>query len=439
MDVHVVSKKNNQQHATFTLHTPPRKLPDSSVRVRVQLISLSSNNLSYARMGEALRWWDTYPVSKSYPAPYNDSSTWGNVPAWGFAAVEESTISELAPGTLLYGFWPTSAAPADLKLEASYLDGHWTEISEHRKSLMPLYNRYKQTSVSQPVSTLSRSPSSEAQAELEHLAWSAVLIWKSGYFLSEHVFPPYPEKQTPIHPLGHQPGLSWTTDDGDISSAAVISLAASTKTARSLAYFLERRPSGSGPLGFLQVTSSVASLSEASQKADPPFPSKSVEYSQIDSHGTVAWLKNINPYKIVVIDFGARSNTLKRLLEAIKDEASLQPAQVVIVHVGSEQKVITPEETLANRKAMTELGKIQYNTSGIEDSLLQTMGMGAFYETLDAKGKQMRDDRQQWLADIKIVWGRGVSGTGGIEGAWDRLCQGQVGSNEALVYHVQPE
>lgn len=57
MDVHVVSKKDNQQHATFTISTPLGKLAESSVRIRTQLISLTSNNLSYARMGGLLRWY----------------------------------------------------------------------------------------------------------------------------------------------------------------------------------------------------------------------------------------------------------------------------------------------------------------------------------------------------------------------------------------------
>lgn len=102
-------------------------------------------------------------------------------------------------------------------------------------------------------------------------------------------------------------------------------------------------------------------------------------------------------------------------------------------------QIVTPEETLANGKATVELGKIQYNTSGIEDSLIETMGIGSFYKMQDAKGKQVLEDRQQWLPGVEIVWGRGVCGTSGIEGAWDRLCQGQVGSEEALVYQVQPK
>lgn len=57
--VHVVSKINNQEHATFTVQTPDSpavELPPSSIRIRTLLVSLTSNNLSYARGGHFLHW-----------------------------------------------------------------------------------------------------------------------------------------------------------------------------------------------------------------------------------------------------------------------------------------------------------------------------------------------------------------------------------------------
>lgn len=59
MDVHVVSTSNNQVHAVVTLgrlEYGQQGLAASSVRVQPLLITLSSNNLSYARGGEFLRW-----------------------------------------------------------------------------------------------------------------------------------------------------------------------------------------------------------------------------------------------------------------------------------------------------------------------------------------------------------------------------------------------
>ena len=57
MGVHVVSKQNNRQHATFDVEAnTPGELAQSSIRIRPLLISLTSNNLTYARLGGILRW-----------------------------------------------------------------------------------------------------------------------------------------------------------------------------------------------------------------------------------------------------------------------------------------------------------------------------------------------------------------------------------------------
>lgn len=67
MEVHVVSKADNQEHAVATLDRPEyesHSLALSSVRVQPLLIALTSNNLSYARGGDFLHWWDTlFPLS----------------------------------------------------------------------------------------------------------------------------------------------------------------------------------------------------------------------------------------------------------------------------------------------------------------------------------------------------------------------------------------
>lgn len=59
MEVHVVSKADNQKHAVAaldTFHDEGHSLAPSSVRVWPLLIALTSNNLSYARGGDFLHW-----------------------------------------------------------------------------------------------------------------------------------------------------------------------------------------------------------------------------------------------------------------------------------------------------------------------------------------------------------------------------------------------
>lgn len=59
MEFHVVSKSNIRDHATFTVdndYLEHRQLSPNGVRVQPVVISLTSNNLSYARLGEMLHW-----------------------------------------------------------------------------------------------------------------------------------------------------------------------------------------------------------------------------------------------------------------------------------------------------------------------------------------------------------------------------------------------
>ncbi|KFY46199.1 hypothetical protein V494_00551 [Pseudogymnoascus sp. VKM F-4513 (FW-928)] len=429
MEVLVVSKVDNEQHATFTLQNPPAvELPSSSIRVRTLLVGLTSNNLTYAGAGHYLHWWDTYPVPTTSPTPYNDTSSWGIVPAWGYAVVLESTITSILQGTVLWGFWPTSTAPTDLKLQEAEPKGHWIEISDHRQELMHLYNRY----IEVPKSSVSLPSPGFGTVESEDMAWNALFrgLWEAAYLLSQHVFSPSPETQSPIHPLGV--AMPWTAADADLSSATVVSLSASGKTARSFAYHLSNRPASAGPLGLLQVTSSPLPISEAAEKLQPPYPTRTIAYSEIK--GSSEWIASLKASKIVIVDFGARSNTLNQLVESIKNHPELESSTLVIMQVGSQQKVVRDEDVLASREEMSRLGKVQYNTSGVKDTVMQLNGAGAYFDTFNPLWDQWLRNQQRSIPDMRIVWGKGISGADGLEGGWQRLCQGLVDGEEGLVY-----
>lgn len=61
MEIHVVSKLDNSQHKTLEVVQDAglNKLAESSIRVRTKLISLTSNNLTYARMGTFAKWFES--------------------------------------------------------------------------------------------------------------------------------------------------------------------------------------------------------------------------------------------------------------------------------------------------------------------------------------------------------------------------------------------
>ena len=58
------------------------------------LFSLTTNNITYAAYGAAMRYWDFFPT---------DDADWGQVPVWGFANVVASAVVGISEGEPFYG------------------------------------------------------------------------------------------------------------------------------------------------------------------------------------------------------------------------------------------------------------------------------------------------------------------------------------------------
>ncbi|KAL4862999.1 hypothetical protein BDV12DRAFT_178044 [Aspergillus spectabilis] len=420
MAIHVVSKSDNRQHATFQIPDPTEPLQPSSVRIRASLLGLTSNNLTYASGGTRLHWWDAYPVPATAPTPYNNISQWGIVPAWGLATVLESTIPEIPPGTTFFGFWPTSSHAVDLQLTPAEPSGHWTEISPHRQNLMSLYNRY--------ITFDTKGK------EISEFAWDASVrpIWVAGYVLAEYIFTPDPDNHPPIHPL-HE-SQSWSVKDSNLSNAVFVSLAASTKTARSTAYNFFCRPPNAGPLGLLQVTSSPGAISEAAEKFIPQFPVKAVSYGDVE--GAAEWIASVKPERIVIADFGARDGALGKLVEGIKGNGDLKSAKLTVLAVGNQQKVYTSNDLQASQESFVSFNKVQMNTSGVQEAALKLRDSAAYFDELQKRWDHWVQNRECAAPDLRLAWGEGVVGPKGIEGGWEALCGSNVKPEEALVYRL---
>lgn len=76
-------------------------LAPGQVLLRVDSFGLSTNNVTYAALGDALGYW------RFFPAPEG----WGRVPVWGFADVARSRHPDLAEGERVFGFLPMSTPP----------------------------------------------------------------------------------------------------------------------------------------------------------------------------------------------------------------------------------------------------------------------------------------------------------------------------------------
>ena len=163
------------QLATTQLHTlADADLADGQVRCRIDHFALTSNNITYAAFGDAMNYWQFFPVTAA-----DDGSAWGCIPVWGFAEVAQSLHPGVAVGERLYGYWPMAshAVLAPVRLSpANFSDG-----APHRAALHPVYNQYQRCSAD-PFYT---ADTEALQALLRPLFLTA---WLIDDFLADNAF-----------------------------------------------------------------------------------------------------------------------------------------------------------------------------------------------------------------------------------------------------------
>src|SRR6187397_767385 len=71
-------------------------LPQDALLVKVERFALTANNITYAVMGDQLKYWQLFPA----PAGF------GNIPVWGFGEVIASRHPSIAVGEILFGYFP---------------------------------------------------------------------------------------------------------------------------------------------------------------------------------------------------------------------------------------------------------------------------------------------------------------------------------------------
>ena len=398
--VHVISKEDISKHATVQVDPQPAPLADGSVRVRSKLLSITLNNRTYALRGTLLKWWDTYPVPGHLPAPYNNTEQWGIVPSWGYGQVVDSRNPEIPAGTLLFGFWPTSSLPVDLQLKPTDTSGYFFEASKHRQTLMTLYNRYEAV-IEQHAENLQ--------------AWnSAVMtVWSAGYFLAEYCFPA--GQSRPIHPFGG----GWTERDADLTSTVVVSLAASSKTARGLSWALSQRDVSNSPLAVLEATSVPETLHLSSSKS---FATKAVSYDDVNSEVITQWITKLRPQRILVADCGAPPGVVQRFHDTVMTSNSA-PSTFHLICIGGGRDVLSTTDP----KARTDF----LNTSALMDTAIASSGLDSVYGGRSAAFKEWLNPGA--MGALELQWGSGVKG---IDDAWEDMMGGRLPRNKALVFRI---
>lgn len=105
-------------------------LKDGDILVKVERFAFTSNNITYAAFGEAMKYWTFFPAPDG----------WGRIPVWGYAQVVQSKHPDVNVGERLFGYFPMSSY---LKIEASRVKPDaLVDASAHRAGLAPAYNKY---------------------------------------------------------------------------------------------------------------------------------------------------------------------------------------------------------------------------------------------------------------------------------------------------------
>jgi hypothetical protein len=104
---------------------------DGEAVLRVDRVGMTANNVTYAVLGDALRYWQFFPVAE--PGR-------GRVPLWGFAEVVASRCEGVAEGDRVYGYLPSSGHL--LVRPDRVRGGGFRDAAPHRADLPAVYNAY---------------------------------------------------------------------------------------------------------------------------------------------------------------------------------------------------------------------------------------------------------------------------------------------------------
>ncbi|MGZ8666330.1 MAG: DUF2855 family protein, partial [Solirubrobacterales bacterium] len=188
--------KRDDLHRCRVVDGPQGDPAPGQALLSIDSFGLSSNNVTYAVMGDAMSYWDFFEAEDG----------WGRVPVWGFATVSTSAHDGLAAGTRVYGYLPMST---DLLVTPDRLDERgFLEAAPHRASLPSTSNSY---------SAVATDPLYDPEREGEQMLLRP--LFATSFLIDD-----------------------FLAGEGLLEAERVVLASASSKTALSTAYLLSRRP-----------------------------------------------------------------------------------------------------------------------------------------------------------------------------------------------------
>lgn len=409
--VHVLDKVDYSKHRLVTLPNDPLPpLAPSSIRFQSKTLGLTTNNLTYARMGLFMGWYDIYPLPPNIPAPYNDTATYGRVSAWGYAEIIESTVPDIPVGHTIYGYLPTSTLPEDVRVER--MPGTRDQIvvlSEHRQHLWKIYNRYQ---ICPPLAEV------EKREGRDFLGWDSLMqgLFGTSYNMNKYAFAW--EDGNRLHPSGDLE-KPWAAEDANLDDAVVMILNASGKTGMAFAHQLRHnRPKEHQPRTVIGIGS----------PASKDTIEKSGYYDQVvlntDSEAVKSQIEHSKPRRIVLIDFGAREGANA----AWNSTFSSTTIPFTFVAVGGEVKIQHPDEAAKRFKSFASI--IMTNASLLREKGIEIGGQAYFDQFM----KDWNDvKRSGGIPGITLKWGEGMEA---LADGWDKLAKDEVPASTGLVFRI---
>lgn len=134
--------EKSKLHQTKFEVTATPEIQEGEALLKIEKYTFSSNNITYALMGERARYWAFFPAEDSF----------GRIPVWGFAQVVTSRVEGLAVGERFFGYLPMSDF---LKVEVGKMSPFgFSDQSAHRSALSPIYNYYTKSPVDPAIGTV---------------------------------------------------------------------------------------------------------------------------------------------------------------------------------------------------------------------------------------------------------------------------------------------
>ncbi|ETS87230.1 hypothetical protein PFICI_01058 [Pestalotiopsis fici W106-1] len=386
---------------------PPLTNP-SSLRIRTKVLSLTVNNLTYAKLGFLLKWWDFHPLPPSTPSALSDPAKYGRTNCWGYAEVLESTVTSVSKGSYLFGYLPLGNLAQDVTVKEGEVSGQVLITNDYRQGIMPIYNRYL-------VFPASLREQIDAKADTVAMDAAVRIMYETSYLLNHFAFA---EKSDDILHPASDTSRPWGTGEADLAGATVILFAPGSKVAAAFAFELRHARKQAKAKRIIGAASEYSkSFVEGTGLYD-----EVVSTSSSPTELLAKW--QVGPEdRVVIVDFGGRAGVAPKWAAEIQKTNS----RFTILSVGPSISASSPQDVLQSMGSATG-GAIISSANDMRSRAIEKLGEQEYWKGLNSAWEGFRN---QGIKGLKFKWGHGMDD---VKKGWDALCTGSVVPEEGLVF-----